>query len=103
MAQKFIRSEAFARVKGRDDKRHAMAVVVGLGGRPSPIIEEFDVTDADRETVNNLVRLVEAALKTGPGGRKAITLAALAEVSARVMQRDEKSQKDDKVVRVVTQ
>ena len=32
LAQRFIRAEAFARVKGRQDKRHAMAVVVGMDG-----------------------------------------------------------------------
>ena len=34
MAQKFLRAETYARVKGRPDKRQAMAVVIGLDGRP---------------------------------------------------------------------
>ena len=36
MAQRFVRAESFAHVKGRRDKRHAMAVVVGMEGRPAP-------------------------------------------------------------------
>ena len=37
LAQRFIHIEAFARVKGRPTRRHAIAVVVGVGGRPYSI------------------------------------------------------------------
>ena len=40
LAQRFLRSETFARVKGRPEKRHAMAVVVGVNGRPAPLLKE---------------------------------------------------------------
>src|SRR3546814_5126909 len=40
MSQKFLRAETYARVKGRPDKRHAMAVVIGTNGRPAPMLEE---------------------------------------------------------------
>ena len=36
LAQRFNRLEAYAHVKGRPDRRHAMAVVVGMSGRPEP-------------------------------------------------------------------
>ena len=53
-AQQFIQTEAFARVKGRSDKRHAMAVVVGLHGQPTPVSHEFLVADEDRDEVHSL-------------------------------------------------
>ncbi len=86
LAQKFIRAEAFARVKGRRDKRHAVAVVVGIGGRPAPVIEEFEVMDADRPAVEELVGKLRVALKDANGLSRNLVLAALAELSARYMQ-----------------
>ena len=52
LAQKFLRAESFARVKGRPDKRHAMSVVVGMDGRPTPVHDEFAITDMDRNQVD---------------------------------------------------
>jgi hypothetical protein len=39
MAQKFLRAETYARVKGRPDKRQALAVMIGMNGRPAPLLE----------------------------------------------------------------
>jgi hypothetical protein len=86
MAQKFLRAETFARVKGRPDKRHAMAVVIGLDGRPAPILEEFHVTDSDRDVIDALIERVAAALEEADTDRRSVILAALAELSARYMQ-----------------
>ena len=82
MAQKFLRAETYARVKGRQNKRHAMAVVVGMGGRPTPVHKEFAISDLEREEVGALIKLVEAALKRSGEKRRNIILAALAELSA---------------------
>ena len=38
MAQRFLRVETYARVKGRPNKRQAMAVVIGMDGRPEPLL-----------------------------------------------------------------
>ena len=62
MAQKFLRAETYARVKGRPDKRHAMAVVVGMDGRPTPVHGEFAITDLERVEVDSLITKVDAAL-----------------------------------------
>ena len=43
-AQKFMRLESFAHVKGRFDNRHSMAVTVGMGGQPTTVHDEFEVT-----------------------------------------------------------
>ncbi|ADE13305.1 putative ATP-binding protein [Nitrosococcus halophilus Nc 4] len=85
MAQKFIRAEAFARVKGRPDKRQAMAVVVGVGGRPTPVLGEFDITDSERESVNTLISQMKTTLDAAEARRRNVILAALAELSARYL------------------
>lgn len=86
MAQKFLRAETYARVKGRPDKRHAMAVVIGTNGRPAPMLEEFHIADSDRAAVDALIDRVKAALDVSDTPRRSIILAALAELSTRYMQ-----------------
>jgi hypothetical protein len=90
-AQQFIRTESFARVRNRKDKRHAMAVVVGLGERRSALSHEFAVSDDDIAAVNELVATVERAMAGGSSQRKNIILAALAEISSRYMTPDSKN------------
>ena len=85
MAQRFVHAESFARVKGRQDKRHAMAVVVGMEGPPSPLHAEFDVTDMDRPEVKSLIKRMDTALKKSGEAWRNIILAALAELSARYL------------------
>jgi len=96
MGQKFVRAETFARVKGRPEKRQAMAVVIGMDGRPAPLMQEFDVADADRAAVNDLIERVEAALNEADVSRRGIILAALAELSARHMHKPEPKRKNGK-------
>ena len=83
LAQKFLRAETYARVKGRADKRHAMAVVVGMDGRPTPVHDEFTITDLERVEVDALIKKVDAALNRSGERRRNVILAALAELSAR--------------------
>ena len=85
LAQQFIRAEVFAHVKGRPDKRHAMAVVVSMGGRSTPVHDEFDITDLERGEVDALINQVEEALEHSGEKRRNIILAALAEMSARYL------------------
>ena len=82
MAQKFLRIESYAHVKGRPDKRHAMAMTVGLSGRPSTVHYEFDVTSMDSARVEAVVHRIEEALQDTGEERRDIVLAALAELSA---------------------
>jgi hypothetical protein len=85
LAQKFIRSEAYARVKGRPDKRQAMAVVVGMNGRPTPVAGEFAITDTDREAVRDVITRVERALAGFDQRGRNVILAAFAEMSVRYL------------------
>ena len=86
MAQKFLRAETYARVKGRSEKRQAIAVVVGMNGRPAPLLEEFDIADSDRTAVNDLIERIVTTLDEADTVRRSIILAALAELSTRYMQ-----------------
>ena len=88
LAQRFLRAETFARVKGRSEKRRAMAIVIGMDGTPTPILEEFDVADTDRKTINDLIEKVSLALDQANNHSRSIILAVLAEISARYMQSD---------------
>ena len=96
MAQRFLRAETYARVKGRPDKRQAMAVVIGMDGRPAPLLEEFDIADSDRAAVNDLIERVVFTLEQSDTSRRSIILAALAELSARYMQKSPPTHKNEK-------
>jgi hypothetical protein len=85
LAQKFLRAETYARVKGRSEKRQAVAVVIGMNGRPAPLLEEFAIADSDRAEINGLIERVVLALEESDTRRRSIILAALAELSARYM------------------
>lgn len=91
MAQKFVRAETYARVKGRQEKRQSMAVVIGIDGRPVPLLEEFNIADSDREAVNELVESIASTLSESTAERHSIILAALAELSTRYMRTPEQA------------
>ena len=85
MAQRFMRVESFAHVKGRADKRHSMAVTVGISGRPATVQDEFDITSLESPDVKALVSKIEGTLQTVGEERRNVILAALAELSARYL------------------
>ena len=85
LAQNFNKVEAFARVKGRPDKRHAMAVMVGINGAPAPHVEEFDVADADRIDIDGVITDITKVLRRSSKKKRNVILAALAELSTRYM------------------
>ncbi len=96
MSQKFLRAETFTRVKGRPEKRHSMAVVIGLEGRPTPFLEEFEVVDTDRAAIDELIERVATTLDSVDTDSRNIILAALAELSARYMQNHEQTKRGRK-------
>lgn len=85
MARRFLRMETLAHVKGRQDKRRVMTVIVGLESRATPLLAEFDIGDLDRRQVQSLMKRVESALAAAGQVRREIALAALANLSARYM------------------
>ncbi|MGQ4808298.1 hypothetical protein NKDENANG_01679 [Candidatus Entotheonellaceae bacterium PAL068K] len=96
IAQKFVRAETYVRVKGRPEKRQAMAVVIGMAGRPAPLLKEFDIADTDRAAVNDLIERVASALDESDTTRHSLILAALAELSTRYMCAPELTKKNEK-------
>ena len=85
MSRNFVRHEAYAHVKGRQDRRHAMAVVVGLDGKP--IHDAFEVTEQEQEKVDKLMTRVRTVLSESGEEEQNIILAALARVSAEYLER----------------
>lgn len=86
MAQKFLRIETYARVKGRPERRQSMAVMIGINGRPTPIHEEFDVVETDRPAINELIEQVTKVLNGTYTKQRSVILAVLAEFTARYIQ-----------------
>lgn len=85
LSQKFLRAEIFARVKGRPNKRHALAVVVGMGDRPTSASGEFAITDLERGEVEALIEKVDEVLGHSGERQRNIILATLAELSAKYL------------------
>ena len=98
LAQKFLRSETYARVKGRPDKRHAMAVVVGIDGRPTPVLEEFQVVETDRAEIDVLVAQVRDVLEKSQLKQRNVILAALAELTSSYIQTSAKTGMDARLM-----
>lgn len=85
LAQQFIRVENFAHVRGRSDKRHAMAVVVGMRGRPESFHDQFEIMETERQEVEALIADIDKTLHQQDEHRRHIILTALAELSARYL------------------
>ena len=85
LAQRFKNLESYAHVKGRSDKRHAMAVTVGMNGSRATVQDVFDVTDLDRAEIEQLIKGMERVLEESGEKSRNIILAALAELSARFL------------------
>jgi hypothetical protein len=83
MAQAFVKAESLAHVKGRQDRRQAMAVYFGDSRRPSPITPEFDISIDEQADVEDLVSQFHALLIKNHVSRD-IALAAIAELGSQL-------------------
>ena len=88
LAASFLKTETMARVKGRKDRRHALAVVVGKDSARQSLFREFEVADIDRHDVENLANIVDRALSKADQQRRDIILAALVEVTSKYIDSD---------------
>ena len=84
LSQQFNRSEAFARVKGRADHRHAVGFVVGMPGSPKTLVEEFEIEGDDAGKVADLAEHIRGMLPS-PSRDRHVALAALAQVGAELV------------------
>ena len=83
LAQEFVKAEGLAHVKGRRDRRHAMALYFGDPTRPSPITPEFDIAVDQQPEVDRLVAAFSALLSKNQSSRN-VALAALAELGSQL-------------------
>ncbi|MBL4701273.1 MAG: hypothetical protein JKX85_08435, partial [Phycisphaeraceae bacterium] len=85
LSQLFNLAEAFAHVKGRKNKRQAMALVVSVDGSPTPLIEEFTISEADKKIANEIAERLRQVISETKKIPQSIILAALSKVSADYM------------------
>ena len=102
LAQRFLRAETYARVKGRSEKRHAIAVVLGTGGRPVPLLEEFEISDADLAEARRLTRCLADTLNEAGASNRNVVLSALAEVTATYVEGSPSVSREREIERVDT-
>ena len=88
LSASFLRTETMARVKGRKDRRHALAVVVGKDSAPHSLFQEFEIADIDRHDVQKLASVVDKVLREADQQRRDIILAALVEVTSKYIDSD---------------
>jgi len=84
ISEKFVRIEAFAHVKGRMNKRHAMAVILGNKNKESskPLLYEFNVADSDHPDIEAIINNIKEAIDSYNINDDNIVLAALSELFA---------------------
>ena len=85
MSQRFLRAETYARVKGRSEKRHSIAVIVGKHGWSEPKMSNFQVGDDDHEKVDLIMERLTVVLEEVGENKERLILAALAELSSNYM------------------
>jgi hypothetical protein len=85
LSKQFLNAEAFAHVKGRKNKRQAMALVVGGEDISSSVLKEFDVADADQASVQKIITVLEEAIAQIEDKRSNVVLAALSKISSSYM------------------
>lgn len=85
LATEFLKAETMARVKGRKDGRHAMAVVVSKENMPHSLFQEIQVSDVDWSDVEALVENLDRTLNESDHQRREVILAALIEVTSKYL------------------
>ncbi|MDD4965390.1 ATP-binding protein [Halothiobacillus sp.] len=88
LSTSFLKTETIARVKGRKDRRHALAVVMGKDNMLPPLFSEFEVADVDRRDVECLAETIDKALCEAGQQPRDIILAALIEVTSKYIATD---------------
>lgn len=80
--ERFIKLETVARVRGRKNSRHSMALVISKDNKAKPKITEFSVANADLERVDLIASKARELLSAFSQEKRDVLLAALAEVSS---------------------
>lgn len=96
--ERFIKLETVARVRGRENTRHSMAVVIGKNNKSEPLIAEFAVSNSDIERVDLIAREARKLLINYSKDKRDVILAALAEVSSDYFKTERNNDKERKDV-----
>ena len=80
--QRFTKLETVARVRGRKNSRHSMAVVIGKDDKTEPMVAEFIVSNQDMERIDIIAEQARDLLNNHSKEKRDIILAALAKVSS---------------------
>jgi len=83
LCQEFKKAELYAHVKGRQQNRHALAILSGLSGEEKIHQLFFEVREEEKHTIKNIQDRAESALSETKDVK--LILAALAELSAKYM------------------
>lgn len=97
LATLFLKTETLARVKGRRDRRHALAVVLSKENMPHSLFREFEVSDVDQHEVEHLAATLDRALGEADHHSREIILAALIEVASKYLNEGDKRRVGDRV------
>ena len=84
LARKFLHLEMFAHVKGRNNRRRSLAVIVGNGTGTTPLFAEFSLADSEKGNVERLRREMHEVVNQ-VGVNRHLALAALAQLSADII------------------
>ena len=84
-ARKFVRLEAFAHIKGKDDKSHSMAIVLNQKDT-NPVFAEFDLSDSQRPDLEKLKHELQEKLPIPDSDQSSLVLATLVELAVEYTQ-----------------
>ena len=85
LSNMFLKTETMARVKGRKDRRHALAVVLSKEDMPHSLFREFEISDVDQKDVEHLAATLDRVLSKANYQSREIILAALIEVTSKYL------------------
>lgn len=85
LAQKFVRTETYARVQGRDSKRQSIAVIVSRKGVSKPLQLDFTITEYEKPQIDEVAQGLKKSLINNDISKE-ILLAALAQVSGELIE-----------------
>ena len=92
LSQRFIRGEAFARVKGREEHRDSIALVMGSAASRGTLVKELSTSKADEKSIELMGKKLRKIAESDQGNQD-IFLAALVRVGSEIIEGNPTKQK----------
>ncbi len=99
LSQQFNHLEAYGRVHNREDYRQAVAFMVGLHGKPRTYVREFTVKKTQHEIIEKLENELSNILFARKNMDDELLLAVLANLGARILEKEEDGSRKPKRAR----